>query len=190
MKKRWMSSGVATVLFAACLVTSCTFVPPETGAAIPPATPRPLPPSQTSQPPIRYVQPHGEVADQVIAESNLARHTEGLAPLSTSTGANRAAMAYAQELAARKEISHTSPARGLEDPGSRLAAAGVSWTRVAENLALFSPRVGIAEHSIKGWLNSAGHRRNLLNPVYTITGAGVATDERGNYYIVQIYATQ
>ncbi len=114
----------------------------------------------------------------------------GLSPLASNDGANRAAMDYAQALAVRHELDHESRVPGMETPGARLQAAGIKWTRVGENLAQFSPRVGIADSSIEGWLNSPAHRRNLLNPAYTITGAGVARDERGEYYVVQMYATQ
>lgn len=102
---------------------------------------------------------------------------------------NRAATEYANELAARHEIEHISTTRGKEDPAARLDAVGVKWTRVGENLAELSPRLGIATQTIQMWLDSPGHRHNLLNPLYHSTGAGVARDERGYYYVVQMYAT-
>jgi uncharacterized protein YkwD len=102
---------------------------------------------------------------------------------------NKAAMAYARELAQRHTINHMSATPGLEDPAKRLTAAGVKWSGVGENLALISSRAGVADIVIRGWLNSPPHRENLLDPHFKVTGAGVARDEQGNYYVVQMYAT-
>jgi uncharacterized protein YkwD len=131
-----------------------------------------------------------EIAAKVNEEASRTRRAQGLDALTVNEKMNRAAQDYAFELANRGELDHESKTRGREDPGARLEAAGVKWSRVGENLALFSPRVGIASHTIDGWLNSPPHRHNLLNPLYTMTGAGVARDLRGTYYIVQMYATE
>jgi uncharacterized protein YkwD len=37
------------------------------------------------------------------------------------------------------------------------------------------------------WMNSTGHRNNLLSPVYTQTGIGIAVDSQGNYRWVQLF---
>jgi uncharacterized protein YkwD len=130
-----------------------------------------------------------QIAREIVQQANAARAREGLHAMAYSDGANRAAMKYAQELALRHEISHTSQVSGRETAGARLLAEGVNWTRAGENLAEFSPRIGIAENAIQGWLDSPPHRHNLLNAEYNATGAGVARDEQGNYYVVQLYVT-
>jgi uncharacterized protein YkwD len=66
---------------------------------------------------------------------------------------------------------------------------GVGWTRVGENLAELSPRLRIADAVIDLWLHSPAHRHNLLNPQFTMSRTGIARDVRGDYSIVQIYAT-
>ncbi len=173
-------------IIALAALTACVPVP----AADPPPTVRPVPtaPAPTTRR-LPTGLPDAAIASEVVIASNEARKREGLRALAASDGANRAAMEYAQELALRHSIDHTSEVTGKKTPGERLQSAGVKWTRVGENLAMFSPRVGIADNAIEGWLNSPAHRRNLLNGAFTVTGAGVARDERGNYYIVQLYAT-
>jgi uncharacterized protein YkwD len=127
---------------------------------------------------------------EVVAAANRARVKQGLSSLETNEAMMRAAMEYAAELAGRETLDHKSRTVGKEDAGERLRSVGVPWNRVGENLAMFSPRIGIAESSITGWLNSPGHRRNLLDANFRMTGAGVARDVNGNYYVVQMYANQ
>jgi uncharacterized protein YkwD len=174
--------GVLLLTFVALSAGCMMGTVAEEPAPPPPA--RPIPASGATA-----AASEAAIARDIIVAANAARAREGIGALASSPGANRAAMDYAQELANRHEIDHTSRVPGREDVGSRLQSAGVKWVRVGENLAMFSPRIGIAESSITGWLNSPGHRHNLLNPLYGITGAGVARDERGYYYVVQVYAT-
>ncbi|MEO5509793.1 MAG: CAP domain-containing protein [Longimicrobiales bacterium] len=176
--------GLLLLTFLAASTAGCMLGVPVDEPP-PPAAARPLPASSAAA----AAASEAAIARDVIVAGNAARARGDVAELASSPGANRAAMEYAQELANRHEIDHTSRVAGREDVGSRLQAAGVKWIRVGENLAMFSPRIGIAESSITGWLNSPGHRHNLLNPLYRLTGAGVARDERGYYYVVQIYAT-
>ena len=130
-----------------------------------------------------------EVAALVVAESNRARREAGAGALTAVEAMNVAARAHAEHLRGRHELDHISWVPGRRDPAARLDAEGVKWTRVAENLAQLSERPGIPAATIRTWLNSPGHRVNMLEPAYTVTGVGVARDERGTYYIVQMYAT-
>ena len=101
---------------------------------------------------------------------------------------DQAARAHAQELAARRTLDHNSTDPELRTPGMRATAAGVTWSSIAENLASMSgaaASVGAQTGSI--WMNSSGHRNNLLNARYTHTGVGVAVDDRGVWYVTQLY---
>lgn len=171
--------------FATCMTAGCGIRPSEAWSS------RPAPAASADT--VRRDVPTASdaaIAIQVNEEATRTRRTEGLRAFTVNEKMNRAAQDYAIELANRGELDHMSKVRGREDAASRLDAAGVKWTRVGENLAMFSPRIGIAAASVNGWINSPGHRHNLLNPLYHMTGAGVARDIRGNYYIVQMYATE
>lgn len=171
-------------ILVAC--SACTISPAGIGSS-----PTPSSPSRPAPAPLPQPSATGDVetAEEVIDDSNSARTRQGLQLIAANEAMNRAAMQYARELAQRHTISHFSTTPGREDPAKRLTDAGIKWMAVAENLALMSPRPGIAPQVIQGWLNSPPHRENLLNPIYRITGAGVARDEQGNYYVVQMYAT-
>lgn len=70
----------------------------------------------------------------------------------------------------------------------RIDAAGGSWSRIAENLATMSgPASNVAAQTVRLWLDSEGHRRNMLEPAYTHTGVGVAIDSDGIWYVTQVY---
>jgi uncharacterized protein YkwD len=131
-----------------------------------------------------------EVAAGVVSAANRARGQAGAEGLVVVEGMSRAAQAHAEHLRGRHELDHTSWIQGRKDPAARLDAEGVKWTRVGENLAQLSDRAGIPDATIQIWMNSPGHRHNLLDPLFNTTGVGVARDERGTYYIVQMYATQ
>ncbi|MDF2479453.1 MAG: SCP-like extracellular, partial [Sphingobacterium sp.] len=60
-------------------------------------------------------------------------------------------------------------------------AAGISYSAVGENIAE-NTSVQAAETS---FMNSSGHRANILNSNYTTVGIGVAYDSAGNVYVVQ-----
>lgn len=98
-------------------------------------------------------------------------------------------MSYARELAALRRLSHASPLPGLVTATDRISAAGGTWRVAGENLATVGgDGSSVAARTISMWLDSPGHRRNLLDPVYTHTGAGVVRDLEGVWWIVQLYS--
>jgi uncharacterized protein YkwD len=152
--------------------------------AVPPGT-APAPPPPSAPP---AAGGYAQLADDVIAVSNRARGDAGLRPFVTDPALNRAATDYAIELAARRTLDHSSPTPGRETMTRRIEAAGGSWQRAAENLASRTGPAGdVAAGSVGGWLRSTGHRANLLDAAFTHTGAGVARDAQGMWYIVQLY---
>jgi uncharacterized protein YkwD len=75
-------------------------------------------------------------------------------------------------MVARRFFAHVTP-EGI-DPGARLAAAGWSGTMWAENIAWGSGSLGTPAEIVKGWMNSPGHRANILNGALRTSGIGVA----------------
>lgn len=87
-------------------------------------------------------------------------------------------------MAARGYFDHTSPEG--EGPGTRVAEAGYSGRGWGENIA---QGYGSAQAVVDGWMNSPGHRANILNCDFNELGVGYAEgSSRGN--VPGIYWTQ
>jgi uncharacterized protein YkwD len=124
---------------------------------------------------------HGQanIAEQyLIAAANQERAQIGAGPLTVDPELTAAALAHARQMAERQDISHQFAGEaGLLE---RTKAATYGFDAVAENVA-FAPTVPMI-HS--GWMNSPGHRTNLLNPKYNTIGVAVLVN--GN----EIYAVE
>jgi uncharacterized protein YkwD len=128
------------------------------------------------------------VAAAVVDEANRVRVQHGTGVMHQDAALQRSAQDYANELAARRVLEHTSPTPGRRTVGERVDAAGVRWTAVAENLGMLTgPAPTVPRRVVQMWLDSPGHRRNLLGEQWTLSGAGVGLDERGYYFVVQVY---
>ncbi len=110
---------------------------------------------------------------------NADRRANGLSDLKVSSAVTAVARSHAQDMVNRKFFSHTNP--DGKTPSDRLKAAGISYSAVGENIAE-NTSVQAAETS---FMNSSGHRANILNSNYTTVGIGVAYDSAGNVYVVQ-----
>ena len=152
------------------LLSACMAMPPE-----PVASPSPVSSGREV------------LAEEVVRSGNSARRENGVGALSVDGALTRAASEYAIEIAGRRELSHTSQREGHVTVMDRIERAGGKVMRAGENLAAMTVRADMPNAVIDMWLDSPGHRRNLLNPAYTITGAGAARDVNGMWYFVQVY---
>lgn len=119
-------------------------------------------------------------AQAVLAEVNAARAQNGLSALTLDANMNRAAAVRAAELA--QSFSHTRPngSRGL----TALNEAGVSYRAAGENIASGQQT---AQAVVSAWMNSSGHRANILSSSFGRMGVGQATIG-GRTYWVQLFA--
>lgn len=119
-------------------------------------------------------------AQAVLAEVNAARAQNGLSALTLDASMNRAAAVRAAELA--QSFSHTRPngSRGL----TALNEAGVSYRTAGENIASGQQT---AQAVVSAWMNSSGHRANILSASFGRMGVGQATIG-GRTYWVQLFA--
>lgn len=119
-------------------------------------------------------------AQAVLAEVNAARAQNGLSALTLDANMNRAAAVRAAELA--QSFSHTRPngSRGL----TALNEAGVSYRTAGENIASGQQS---AQAVVSAWMNSSGHRANILSASFGRMGVGQATIG-GRTYWVQLFA--
>ncbi len=105
---------------------------------------------------------------------NARRAEAGLAPLSSSATLTRAALAHSEDMGERRFFAHDAP-DGTE-PAERIAAAGYPRTGVSvgENLAWGEETAGTPEEFVEGWMNSPGHRANILRAEFREVGIGLA----------------
>jgi uncharacterized protein YkwD len=128
----------------------------------------------------------GSGPSQTLADlTNAERTRAGLTPLVPSSPLTTAAQLQADQLASLQVLEHDVPAGRYPTPADRLAAAGYPWQAYGENLA---SGYSTAADTIAGWLNSSGHRANILNATFSEFGVAYAIDPTGRPYWVQVFA--
>lgn len=108
----------------------------------------------------------------------------GLAPLTVDPRLNAAARLHTEDMVRRGFFSHENPdGRQVWD---RALAAGYRYRRVAENIA--TDQRGAVE-VVDGWMNSPGHRRNILDGELTQIGVGHALGGSHGITWTQVFGT-
>lgn len=116
-----------------------------------------------------------EYEAEVVRLVNLKRAEYGLKPLTQDWELSRVARYKSQDMKDLGYFSHTSPTYG--SPFQMMKNFGISYKTAGENIAkgYSSP-----EAVINAWMNSSGHRANILNSSYTHIGVGFVKE--GNYW--------
>jgi uncharacterized protein YkwD len=132
-------------------------------------------------------------ADSVLSAINAARAKAGCGPLRVNPKLMAAAKSHARAMAEQNFIGHAG--KDGSRMSSRIKRQGYSFRSAAENIAAGQKSAG---EVVRGWLQSSGHRRNILNCRMEETGIALvyqADDRpiRGNrtalrYYWVQVFA--
>ncbi len=109
----------------------------------------------------------------VVQATNAARAAQGLGPLSLNAALTGAAERKAADILARQYFEHVSPSG--EGPDALARREGYEFIVVGENLALgiFAGDAGVVED----WMNSPGHRANILNAEYSDIGVAAVRGE-------------
>lgn len=116
----------------------------------------------------RHVRTRQEVLeDNVIIVVNQTRGEHGLEGLVLDQRLRAAARAHSQDMATRRYLAHLSP-EGIT-PHARMLGAGYARP-AAENVALHEPNALLV---VRAWMNSPGHRVNILHPRFRAIGVGV-----------------
>ena len=119
---------------------------------------------------------------EVLRLINEERAAAGLSPLADSTLLDQAASVRSREI--NETFSHTRP--DGRTCYTALAEVGATYTHASENIAIgqFTP-----EEVVAGWMNSAGHRKNILTEDFTQTGIAAypASGEYSGYAWVQFF---
>lgn len=121
-------------------------------------------------------------AQQVADLVNDERSSAGLSSLTMNAELCKVAQAKAEDMRDNNYFSHTSPTYG--SPFEMMKQFGISYSAAGENIAKGqrSP-----ESVMTAWMNSQGHRANILNSSYEQIGVGYCTDANGNTYWVQMF---
>ena len=156
------------LLLSAC---STIAVPTTTGGS---SAPTASTPSSTS------------VANDIVRQTNIQRVNSGLREFLVSPKLMEAARIHAQQMAEYRRMEHTINAAPYPTLLSRLQAVSYSYSNAAENVAWNSQS---AQSAVNGWMNSPGHRANILNPGLTEIGAAMARGSNGEPYWIQVFGT-
>ncbi|MEK9520968.1 CAP domain-containing protein [Streptomyces venezuelae] len=103
--------------------------------------------------------------------------------MSANATLTRAAQGHSEDMAARDFFDHTNPDGA--GPGERVTAAGYPWSTYGENIAMgqSSP-----EQVMESWMNSPGHRANILNCDFKEIGIGIHS--QGGPYWTQVFGAR
>ena len=112
---------------------------------------------------------------EVIRLVNEVRRENGLKALTANWELSRVARYKSQDMLNKGYFSHTSPTYGT--PFQMIKAFGLSFRTAGENIAR---GYATPQAVVNGWMNSSGHRANILNASYTQIGVGYVA--QGNYW--------
>ncbi|MEV0380919.1 CAP domain-containing protein [Nonomuraea sp. NPDC050643] len=118
--------------------------------------------------------------------TNAERAKGGCQPLKHDPQLRAAAFGHSSDMAAKNYFSHTSQdGRSFMD---RIRAAGFTggsgW---AENIAMGQPTPAAV---VTAWMNSSGHKANIMNCKYNLIGVGAAKNSKGQIYWTQNFAAK
>ena len=123
-----------------------------------------------------------EQAKEVLKLVNQERAKYGLKPLVLSSKLTDVATVKAKDMADKGYFDHTSPTYG--SPFDMLKHFGVQYSMAGENIAAGQKD---ANEVMDSWLNSSGHRANILKAEYEQIGIGYTTGGRWGTYWVQLF---
>ena len=121
-------------------------------------------------------------AQEVIKLVNKERNAAGLSALAENSRLSEVAQAKAEDMMKNGYFSHISPTYG--SPFEMMKTFGIAYKSAGENIAKGQKTPAAV---MNGWMNSSGHRTNILNASYEQIGAGFCKDSSGVTYWVQMF---
>lgn len=118
--------------------------------------------------------------DEVLRLTNEERAKVGAPPLKRASDLDALARAHSQDMISRHFFDHNNP--DGKSPFDRMRAAGITYRAAAENIAYGQSS---AASVMNAWMNSSGHRKNILNATYTEIGIGAIKNSGGTIYWTQ-----
>ena len=150
-----------------------------------PANPTPTPAPAPAPTPGPQATALESAAEQAIVDAvNAARKQNGQTPLKVNSKLAQAAQIHAQDMARLDRMEHELTGASLPTLLDRAHHVGYAFSTLGENIAYNYDGVASV---MTGWMNSPGHRANILSADYTEIGVGIATNARGEPYYCQVF---
>ena len=154
---------------------------PKAEAPAPASAPAPSANEQKQQPEQSASEQSGQLSQfeqQVVELTNQERAKQGLPALKVDVELSKVAREKSRDMQANNYFSHTSPTYG--SPFDMMKQFGIDYSSAGENIAMGQQT---PEEVVQAWMNSEGHRKNILSSNYTHIGVGYV--ENGNYWTQQ-----
>lgn len=125
------------------------------------------------------------VEEQVLSLVNQERSKAGLKPLQMDWELQRVARTKSCDMAQKGYFSHQSPTYG--SPFDMMKQFGIQYKTAGENIASGQRT---PEEVMQSWMNSSGHRANILKPEYTHIGVGYCKGGQMGHYWTQQFISK
>lgn len=123
-----------------------------------------------------------QLEQAIHQQVNQYRQSQNLPPLTLNSTISEQAKIHSQNMAAGKvPFSH----EGFEGRVEAIAQT-ITYRSAAENVATNYGYSDPATQSVKGWIKSPGHQKNMVGD-FNLSGVGVAKDSEGKYYFTQMF---
>lgn len=131
------------------------------------------------------------MSHMLFEHANNFRQSHGVQPLTWSSKLELSSWNWAEIMSQTGIFAHSIP--GQPQMGERVERCGYAFRSIRENIACFDyPGLGhvpLAAMVHDGWVNSPGHRENLLSPDVTELGVATVQDSSGTYWFVQNFGS-
>jgi len=161
-------------------ITNSSLIFPGQKLNLPSATSTPSVPSTPSTP--SGSTDITSLENEVVRLVNVERAKAGVPAIVQNSEVGRVARIKSEDFVKNNYFSHTSPTYG--SPFDMLKSFGITFTAAGENIASGQKT---AADVMNSWMNSSGHRANILNSTYNKIGVGVAKDSDGSLYWTQMF---
>jgi uncharacterized protein YkwD len=125
----------------------------------------------------------------VLALINKQREQNGLNPLVWDSKSAEVARVHSRDMGWNNFFNH----RGQDGKmvNERADALGLDdWQMIGENIAMVGGFKDPVDHVVQGWMDSSGHRKNILDPRWKETGIGIFINSEGTYYFTQVFLSR
>jgi uncharacterized protein YkwD len=123
-----------------------------------------------------------EAEQAVLDATNAERKAKKLPELKADPKLTEAARSHAANMAKQDKLDHDLDGKGVAD---RVKDAGYEYRGAGENIAWNKKD---AKEAVESWMQSQGHRENILNDQYTEIGVAMAKNAKGERYWCQVFA--
>jgi uncharacterized YkwD family protein len=119
---------------------------------------------------------------EVLNIVNKERAAKGLSALKFNAELSKVATTKSQDMIDKNYFAHNSPTYG--SPFDMMKKFGITYKSAGENIAMGQKT---PQEVMTAWMNSEGHRKNILNSSFTEIGIGIAKDKNGRLYWTQMF---